>query len=410
MLRIATIGAGFAALAALLAGPLPDALIAQGTANYASPEAARDALDTARRQQRNARARGERLEAEAARAREDADRATRQAAALAARVQQAEAAIAATEAEFALIRTERRRLDLRLAERREPLVQLTAALQSMARRPLTLSAFQRGSLTDVVHTRAILASTLPVVERRTAALRGELGRARALEARTGEVLADRRDAETTLATRRRELVALAERERIRARRSSGGASREAERALALAEEARDLDGLVGELDRAASLGEKLAALPGPIMRPADPGARRNTPPPSPQPTPSETAPPDRYRLPVAGRIAAGFGAEDAIGLRQSGLVLVPRPRAQVVAPAAGRVAFAGPYRGYGNLVILDHGKGWISVVTGLATLDTRTGDELTGGSPLGLAAARDARVGLELRRAGTPVNPLDWLR
>ena len=300
------------------------------------------------------------------------------------------------------------RWDRALAQRRTPLVRLTGALQSMSRRPLALSALQSGSLRDLVYTRAVLDSTIPLVRERTAALRTDLDRAKRLESEARQALADRRDSEAALRERRKQLAALAEQERLKARQAAGGADREAQRALVLAEQAIDLDQLVGRLEAAGSLRERLAALPGPLPRPADPTSASVSAPPS--PLASATEPPARYQLPVAGEITAGFGEAGTSGQRQAGLALAARPRAQVVAPGAGRVVFAGPYRGYGRIVIVEHVSGWTSLVTGLDTLDVAVGQDVTAGSPLGLAPARRGEVTLELRHGGEPVNPLDHLR
>ncbi|GMM91764.1 murein hydrolase activator EnvC family protein [Qipengyuania sp. MTN3-11] len=376
-------------------------------ADFADSTEARAALDRARARARSARARGEAFEAEERRSTAAAEKAQARAAALAARVQQAEAAIGIAEAELALVDAQRRRLDRRLAQRRGPIAELAAALQTMVRRPLTLSVLRPGSLKETVYLGAVLDSTVPLVRDRTAELRGEIDRARELQAAARRALADRRTAESRLAARRTELVAQSERERITARRAGTAADREGILALALAEEARDLDALLGDLESAGTLRRRLAALPGPIMRPADPTAvRRRS---SPAPAPSSTAPPSRYLLPVDGRVAAGFGEEAAGGARTDGLVLVPRPGAQIVAPAAGRVSFAGPYRGYGRIVIVEHANGWTSLVTGLGLLDARVGQDVVAGSPLGRASRGGPRIGLELRRSGTPVNPLDHL-
>ncbi|HCY02804.1 MAG TPA: metalloendopeptidase, partial [Erythrobacter sp.] len=85
-------------------------------------------------------------------------------------------------ARLQLANSKRRKLDRELAARRAPLAHLAGALQSMTRRPLSLSALQPGSLRDLVYTRAVLDSTIPVVRERTAVLRSQLDRARALEA------------------------------------------------------------------------------------------------------------------------------------------------------------------------------------------------------------------------------------
>lgn len=382
------------------------------TAQQSSPSArtadAREAFEVARLQQRNARLRAERLEGEAQRAAKDSEKALSAAAALAARVQQAEARVTAAEAELAMVERDRRALSRDLAQRREPLAQLTGALQTMARRPLVLAAFQPGSLDDVVHTRAVLASAVPVVRQRTAALRSDLERARQFESDRRGFLADRRRAEQALIRRRTDMLALAEKERILARQAAGGANREAERAVELAEEARDLDALVNRLNQSAILRHRLAKLDGPIVRPAQPGAaglpsRRTS------GSASMTGSFKTYLLPVAGRITAGFG-EVAEGGRSRGISIAPRPQAQVIAPAAGRVGFAGEYEGYGLIVILEHDSGWTSIVTGLGDLAVDTGQQLAVGSPLGLAALTNPAITLELRRDGTAVNPLDQLR
>ncbi|KWV94802.1 murein hydrolase activator EnvC [Erythrobacter sp. AP23] len=396
-------------LAALVAiGFLGLPATAQAPTRFETAEQARAALDAARLQQRNARARGERLERQAARGREASEKARAESAAMAARVQQAEAGIDAAEARLALANRQRLALDRELAQRRTPLVRLTGALQSMSRRPLALSALQPGSLRDLVYTRAVLDSTIPLVRERTAALRTDLDRAKRLESEARQALADRRDSEAALRERRKQLAALAEQERLKARQAAGGADREAQRALVLAEQAIDLDQLIGRLEAAGSLRERLAALPGPLPRPADPTSASVSAPAS--PLASATEPPARYQLPVAGEITAGFGEAGTSGQRQAGLALAARPRAQVVAPGAGRVVFAGPYRGYGRIVIVEHASGWTSLVTGLDTLDVAVGQDVTAGSPLGLAPARRGEVTLELRHGGEPVNPLDHLR
>ena len=105
----------------------------------------------------------------------------------------------------------------------------------------------------------------------------------------------------------------------------------------------------------------------------------------------------------------GFGASTAGGRPSRGIVLFARGGAQVVAPAEGRVAFAGPYSGYGRIVIVEHEGGWTSLVTGLARLDVDPGELLVAGSPLGVVEPSVGTVRLELRRGGEPVNPLRYL-
>lgn len=347
------------------------------------------------------------LEAQAGSANAAVERTAREAAGIAARIQQAEAGIAANEARAALIERDRAQLRARLAERQRPLVRLTAALQRLARRPAGFALLRPGSLQDTVYLRATLEAMLPEIERRTADLRAELDRSRALQAQARANADSLRQAQRDLAQRRQALAALESRQRLDARAAGGLAAREAERALALAEQARDLNGLVGQLDEASRRRAALAALPGPLLRPAVPGAAVvNV---DVQPSSVSSARLPGFALPLAGQVVAGFGAERAGLPRSRGVTLLARPSAQAVAPAAGRVVFAGPYRGYGQIVIVEHGGGWTSLVTGLARLDVEVGDRLLGGSPLGVTGPGQPLVSVELRKDGQAVNPLDQL-
>lgn len=69
------------------------------------------------------------------------------------------------------------------------------------------------------------------------------------------------------------------------------------------------------------------------------------------------------------------------------------------------VRYAKAYRGYGTIVILDHGDGWTSLVTGLAAAGVRSGERIAAGAPLGRAAGgEEPRITVELRRRGRPVD------
>lgn len=382
--------------------------IAQPALVYDDPGEIRSALEEAQREGAAARQRAEKLEAAALQATEAAGKTAREAAGVAARIQQAEAEIAADSARIGLIEQQRRGLRARLAEKQRPLVRLTASLQRLARRPAILAMLRPGSLHEAMYLRAVLATMLPEVERRTAALREELKRARNLEQQARLALAQLRKSQGDFARRRKALAALETRQRLTSRAASGVADREAERALALAERTRDLDALTDSLGKAGALRDELAALPGPVLRPAQPETAQVA-----QPAVVSAPPPaglSAYVLPATGRLVAGFG-ETAQGLpRSRGIVLAVRQGAQAVAPAPGRVSFAGPYRGYGSIVIIEHAGGWTSLVTGLAQLDARVGDQLLAGSPLGIAGAGRPLLTLELRRGGVAVNPLDYIR
>ncbi len=391
-----------------LAGLLTVHASAQLEGRFNDPQETRRAMQDALQEREAAQERAEKLEMQAKRAGEAAERAAREAAALAARIQQSESGIAAAEARLALVNQQRQVLAASLAEKQKPVVQLTGALQRFSRRPLALSIMRPGSVKEMVYMRAMLSSTVPEVQQRTASLRHEIERGRALQREAEQVLGSLRSEEAQLEKRRKDLASLETRQRLASRRAGGQADREAERALALAEEARDLDSLVSRLEEAAGLRAELAALPGPMIRPARPEQSQVARSAQSSALDPERAPPG-YQLPVAGRTISGFGAPTEGGALSRSVSLVPRGGAQVVAPAGGRVAYAGPYRGYGQIVILEHSGGWASLVTGMARVDVEVGDNLVGGAPLGVAAPASPLITVELRRDGEPVNPLEYL-
>lgn len=334
------------------------------------------------------------LERAAETERDAAVKARRQEAAVAQRITRAEADIAAAQAQVAITDGLLGQARTRLAERQAPLQRLVAALQSMARRPNALAVVRPGSTRDIVHVRAVLGTLAPVVAQRSAAVRAEIARVRKLRADADLAAKGLRDGRASLQTERLALVRMEGEHRLRSRALDRNAMFESDRAIALGEQARDLVDLMEETEAAADTGAVLAQLPGPLPRPA---------------TGDETAsarfaiPP--YRLPAAGRVVEGLGELSRTGVRSRGLTLSTAAGAPVTAPSAGRVLFARKFRGYGIVVILDHGSGWSSALTGLAAVDVKAGDSVEQGAPIGRAATgEDPRVTVELRRRGVPVD------
>lgn len=374
------------------------AVAAAGTAQTLADE--QHALAEAKRQAHIARERSATLRREAQAAREEAERARREVAALAASIQAAEANIQAAQGRVAIIARLQRAQSASLAERREPIVRLTAALQMMARRPPATALVQPGTISDVVHLRAVLASVLPAIRARTAGLRAELEKSRQLRADADQARASLVAGQMALASQRKELRQLEMRKRFAARAFASNANLESDRAVALGEKARDIVDLMDRLRAAGDVREELAGLPGPLLRPAQPGATAL---PEPQARLPRSAPP-AYRMPVVGEVVTGMGELSDSGVRARGLTVATQPLAQVVAPTRGRVAFAGEYRGYGKIVIIDHGNGWTSLIAYLDRLSVDVGAVVRQGEPIGSARQERPRVLVELRRHGRPVN------
>lgn len=113
------------------------------------------------------------------------------------------------------------------------------------------------------------------------------------------------------------------------------------------------------------------------------------------------------KLPVRGEVMVGFGGVDGFGETSRGLRLKPRDGATVIAPASGQVLMAGPFRGFGQLVILKHDASYHSVIAGLGSVNVAVGDKLSQGEPIGaIANSPEAGLYFELRKNGKPVDPL----
>lgn len=375
------------------------AIILPGTAGT-TLEQEQAALKTARRQSEEARDRSRRLEQQATLARGEADLARRRAAAMAARIQQSEADIQAAQARIAIIARLQRAQAARLAQRQEPVVKLTAALQMMVRRPLALALVQPGSITDAVHMRAVLDNVLPAIRQRTAGLRAELERSRAIRATAQQAADALAQGRAELKQHQAALEQLEAQKRLAARDYRSHAGLESERALALGEKARDIVDLMDTLQQASDLRDRLAQLSGPLPRPARPDQARA---PAPERNRTDTGPPP-YRLPVIGQLVTGMGEVNDSGVRSRGLTIATQGGAQAVAPTAGRIAFAGPYRGYGQILIIDHGEGWTTLITGLHRVTASIGDTVRQGDPVGVAGTGRPMVTIELRRNGRPVD------
>ena len=119
----------------------------------------------------------------------------------------------------------------------------------------------------------------------------------------------------------------------------------------------------------------------------------------------------RAIMPIPGEVAnlfSGLGGNDL----NPGLSIVAAPGRAVAAPEDGRIVFAGPFKSYGLLLIIEHQREYHTLLWGFSRLDVAVGDPVRSGQIIGVMAAdaeRPAELHVELRRNGRPVNPLPWL-
>ncbi len=322
---------------------------------------------------RDERARALRLRQEAAEAAREIATLERQLSELRATVGQDDAVIAGQRARLRELSAREAALVARLSRARGRQGRLLSALQMMSRRPPPPLLIPADRAVDTVRAAILMRAMAPALQDQAQGLvdrQAEVARVRRLSALNSEQLFT---TESARGDRRAELEALT------ARRTALQAVLRAE--AAGAERAtRVLEA------RLQSLG---APIP-PVGAETEPAAAR--------------LPAGRSQLtaPVEGVPSRRFGqGSTGWSWRADG--------AEVRAPAAGRVAFAGPLSSWGQVVILDLGPGWRAVISGLDEVSVEAGSAVSDGQSLG-RAGEDGETAFELRRDERPIDPAPWLR
>lgn len=337
-----------------------------------------------------------------------------------------EQAISATQRRLHQLDGERRRINRRLAALSEESETTQTRIEAQRERIATLLRRQylRG---DDDALRLMLKGSDPAdLQRDLMAYR------RILEARQHEI--DRLEAElqrlaevrADIDEQRTELLAVQTEERTQARKLE---KEKAQHAQSLVRLAKDIDARRKQIEtlkrderRLTQLLERLAALKPPAPKAP---ARAKPPGATPAPIANETLPErgfqgdfaalkGRLRLPVRGEVVNRFGSPRAdTGLAWKGLLIRADQGAPVLAVAPGRVAYADWLRGFGNLLILDHGDGFMSLYGYNESLLKQAGETVASGDAVAKVGSSGGSEGtalyFELRRAGTPLDPLAWV-
>ncbi len=122
--------------------------------------------------------------------------------------------------------------------------------------------------------------------------------------------------------------------------------------------------------------------------------------------------PATWRAPTEGRVLRAFGAQQNGGPTAQGVTIQTASGAAISAPAGAEIAYAGPFRSYGHVLILNMDGGYSLVLTGLETISVRVGDTVAAGQALGTmprGASPAPELYVEVRHQGQTVDPGRWL-
>ena len=332
-----------------------------------------------------------------------------------------ETKIAEGERSLAKLRTEETIAKASLHERRGLLAEVLAALQRMGRNPPPALLVTPEDALSSVRSAILLGAVVPGIRHETDKLVADLAKLGETQKKIGEERASLATLMTSnLEEERRMNLLIAENEK-NAEKTEQQLAQERTKSEDLAKKAANLQELIGSLeDQIGSVRDAALAAKAQGNAGAAPGQM----------------PPDKNRiapayafakltgklvLPAAGDVVRNFGDPDGTGHVALGLTLATAPGAVVTAPADGWVVYAGPFRSYGQMVILNPGDGYHVVMSGMGRVSVRPGQFVVAGEPLAvmgekrvasaaaLALVTDRpSIYIEFRQNGKPVDSRPW--
>src|SRR6202163_2682287 len=422
---IALLSAGFAGMSLLPASAQVPASTPQTT--NASPDAIKQReqqLEATRAQQKSAAELQAKLKADIAAIGQDRSKLNQQLIDIAAQVRGVETRIGDAEARLRPLDGREQQIRGSLDPRRSEIVEVLAALQRAGRRTPPALLVRPEDALQSLRTAMLLGSVVPELRIRAEKLTGDLTELVALRktiaTERDQLALDRdklRDDQTRLA------ALIDERQR---KQSSIEKDMETEgaRAIALSRQVDTLQGLIAKMELDLKSAAKAAATASLQGAPATVNGKPNLgalkDPARMSPAIAFASAKGLFAMPVNGIRIREFGGSDGAGGVEKGISLATRAGAQVTTPCDGWVVYAGPFRSYGQLLILNAGGGYHVLIAGMERISVNIGQFVLTGEPVAtmgttsqvasiLAAnASQPVLYVEFRKDGTPIDPGPW--
>ena len=388
-------------LALLAAGPLPVALSAPDTISRAELEALEE-------ERQDALAQLQALEEAGSIVAADLDGLERDLIAAAMESQRREEQATAAELNLVSLRTRLGSARTELVAGESALEDLMASLAISGRHRPPALLTQPADANQAIRAAILMGEVAPQVQGKTTALTNEIDMLRRLER---EVLREQKRlaaAEAALAVKQEEITQLTAAKRSSFEDVTADAAALRKRAETLGERASSIRELLAALE---------AAAPGaPRLKPRLLLAERQTPAPVRQaslPRATVSQPLGVLSMPAAGRMVRAWGDTLPGGTKSEGVSMATRSGAQVTAPVDGTVEFSGPFRSYGQLLILSTSDGYHVLLSGMSSSYVSVGQSVRQGEPVAKMAERvggEPELYLEVRKDGKPMNPAQWMQ
>ena len=293
------------------------------------------------------------------------------------------------------------------------LLETLAALQSLALRPSEAVLAQPLSPVDVMRSSLLLRGSIHSLKERAEIIRQGIEDISNQKEEIAKRLQDLEKENKQLALQQADMKKMSKQKSEMYSKISTQSKEAQQKATALANQAGSLRDLLDKLEKQRSLQQKQMAEKQRLAREraadkvrADKGI-----------TPSVTADSVNFAKakgklsrPARGPILTKFHQEMSKGVVSNGIDIKTASNAQVIAPYDGTVIFAGPFKNFANLLIIDHGDGYTSLLSGLEETDAKVGQTLLAGEPVGnMPSGNNAKLHMEIRQNNRPLNPTDWL-
>lgn len=322
-----------------------------------------------------------------------------------------ETALRGLEQRLAAASEERSELGQRLEKDYGSLAGLILALQRMRRVPPEAMLARPESPYRSAQSALVLQSVLSPLYRRAEGVKSDIER---LSVLTRQIEEDREAVEARskeLDLKNTEMTSLLEKRRSLYTQTDRDRRAKADEIRRISAQASTLKDLVRRLEDNRRLEEEKARRETRAASAAGAGARK--------PKAAHLPSPGRGQIPASGIIRTAFGQPDDFGAPSEGIKIEGRPGGMVVSPLGGRVKFSGPFRRFGNIVIIEHEGGYHSLLAGLARVDAVEGQNVSAGEPVGVlgrgtfddhalkegAQTPGSSLYYELRHNGKPVDP-----
>ncbi len=376
--------------------------------SLAAPAMAEDQqqLHTIEQQIESSKAAEIRIAAEIAAAIREQDGVAEKLVAITASIKTQESTIAASETELAKLGQDRVLLLADLGEKQDVLSELLAGLQRLEQNPPPALVVNPDDVLAALRGAMLLGTIVPELHAEAEKLVAELDRLNQLEARINERKSAVAQDIARLEAARGDLSGLVARKKQLVSRGAADLKGEQKRIAQLGDKAKSLKQLLASLaeerQRAAAEAASKARTEAEERKRQEDLQRR--------PRLVFKDAKGKLAMPAQGKIVRRFGEADGLGNATQGLMIATRQGAQVTTPADGKVEFAGPFRSYGQVLIVNPGGGYRVLLAGMDKITAEAGEFLRAGEPVGEMGGGPASVTLfgDVVRDGRPVLYIEF--